>query len=179
MVPVVGRGDLPFATLHGVSLVDLASALLTRAGVDVIASDAFWSTMQEAARARRPLVLQDPLCPLTPATFVTTAVKTAHESGRPVVGVRPVTDTIKSMQDDLVGQTIDRGSLVSVASPIVLPPSVVEHLGEWPDLSDLAELVALLSSQFAFELVEAPSLGRHVEDESAVLLLEAFEEVEG
>ncbi len=94
-----------------------------------------------------------------------------------MVGCRPVTDTIKTVAADRVGETVDRESLVAVTSPVVLSAEAVAALDGWPDLADFAALVTSLRSRFPVELLEAPSLGRRVEDESAVVLLEAFEEL--
>jgi 2-C-methyl-D-erythritol 4-phosphate cytidylyltransferase len=87
--------------------------------------------------------------------------------------VRPVTDTVKETDGDLVGATVDRDGLVAVASPVVIPPAVVAALDEWPDLDDLPALVATLRESFPVRFVEAPALARRVVDESDLRLLEA------
>ena len=60
------------------------------------------------------LVVHDPLCPLTPAAFIEEAMAECAESGAVVVGVRPVTDTVKEYdaQTDRVGPTADRDELM-------------------------------------------------------------------
>ena len=41
------------------------------------------------------LVIHDPLCPLTPVAFIEQAIEESVQTGAVVVGVRPVTDTVK------------------------------------------------------------------------------------
>jgi 2-C-methyl-D-erythritol 4-phosphate cytidylyltransferase len=91
-----------------------------------------------------------------------------------VVGVQPVTDTIKSVHAGVVGETVDREGLWTVTSPVVLPPDVVAELDDWPDADDFTQLVGWLRERFEVRFLEAPALGRRVEDESAVALLEAL-----
>jgi 2-C-methyl-D-erythritol 4-phosphate cytidylyltransferase len=172
VVPTDGRGSMPFALLHGESLVAAASWALGEAGVDLLDFNEPWTAVRRMGAA---LVVHDPLCPATPVPFLRSAVDAARE-GHVVVGVRPVTDTIKRMDAGFVGSTVDRDSLVAVTSPVVLPPGVVAELPDWPDLDDLAALVTWLRERFPVAFVEAPSLGRRVEDEEAVRLLEAIEQ---
>lgn len=174
LVPTLGRGDLPLALLHGESLVSLATSALTEAGVALRQSDVTWTAVRDSAMT---VVLHDPLCPLTPAAFIRDAIGVAA-GGAVAVGVRPVTDTIKTVAGDVVGETVDRDYLWTVTSPVVLPPTVVSALADEPDLTDFAALVTSLREEFEVVFVEAPSLGRRVEDVSALLLLEAFAEVQ-
>ncbi|MCA1656214.1 MAG: hypothetical protein LC713_00590, partial [Actinobacteria bacterium] len=88
MVPVDGRGSLPFALLHGESLVAVASWALAEAGVQLLDFTTSWVAVQ--ARGL-PLVVHDPLCAGTPVGFLRQAVALAAD-GAVVVGVRPVTD---------------------------------------------------------------------------------------
>ena len=69
-VPIGGRGSLPFALVHGESLVAAASWAVGEAGVQLF--DATVSFEQVRA-AGRDLLLHDPLCPLTPADFLAEA----------------------------------------------------------------------------------------------------------
>lgn len=174
LVPTLGRGDLPLALLHGESLVSLATSALTRAGVASLEADVTSAAVRESGL---PVVLHDPLCPLTPASFIRDVIAAAAD-GAVVVGVRPVTDTIKTVTGALVGETVDRDSLWTVTSPVVLPPVVVSALTDEPDLTDFAALVTSLRERCEVVFVEAPSLGRRIEDGSALLLLEAFAEVQ-
>ncbi len=172
VVPTEGRGSLPFALLHGESLVAVASWALGEAGVQLLDFDTSWSTVQ--AREAM-LVLHDPLCPATPVGFLREAVATADRQQAVVVGVRPVTDTVEAVDGDgdAVGETVDREGLVSVASPVVLPPAVVAALGEWPSLEDLSALLSELRARYPVVFLEAPALGRRVADESDLRLLES------
>jgi 2-C-methyl-D-erythritol 4-phosphate cytidylyltransferase len=128
-----------------------------------------WSSL---AVSEEPVVLHDPLCPLTPPEFIATCVAAAAD-GAVVVGVRPVTDTVKTVQDGYVGATLDREGLLQVASPVVLPPAVVASLDDLPT-SDLAELVALLAARHEVRTVEAPPAARRVSGEDDLRLLEAL-----
>lgn len=172
-VPVAARGSLPFALLHGEPLVVVASLALVAADVEVLDFNVTWTDLQ---RLGRPVVLHDPLCPLTPVPFLRSAVQSAAATGCVVVGVRPVTDTIKTATAGVVGETVDRESLWTVTSPVVLPTSVVAALRDWPDLDDVAALVSTLRERFPMSFLEAPPLGRRIEDESSLVLLEAIEE---
>jgi 2-C-methyl-D-erythritol 4-phosphate cytidylyltransferase len=169
IVPVEGRGSLPFSLLDGESLVAVASWALEDAGVQLLDFTAAWTDVQ--AR-NATLVLHDPLCPGTPAEFLTLAVDTAMD-GAVVVGVRPVTDTVKTVDDGgVLGDTVDREGIVAVASPVVLPAMVVASLDEQPMLDDFAELVAWLRERHVVTLLEAPPQARRVADESDLRLVE-------
>ena len=169
---LVDVGPLAGLVLHGEPLASHARRRLVDARVEVLVTHTPWP----AVVARQlPLVLHDPLCPLTPAEFLAGAVAAA--TGTVVVGSRPVTDTVKTICGGRVGGTVDRDTLVAVLSPVVLPAALVADLDEWPPVEDLAVLVDDLRSRHPVTFLEAPSLGRRVEDESAVLLLEAFEEI--
>ena len=164
------RGALPFALIHGEGLVACAVWALGASGVTPVDADIPWA---ELAEAEEPFVLHDALCPMTPPTFLAECVQRSIDHACVVVGVRPVTDTVKQVADGLVGATVDRGSLVSVASPIVLPPEVVAALDRLPS-SDFVALVAALRGRFPVELVEAPPAGRRVGSPEDVRVLEAL-----
>src|SRR3954464_1012786 len=132
IVPVEGRGSMPFALLDGESLVAVASWALEEAGVELLDFTAAWADVQARDAA---LVLHDPLCPGTPAEFLARAVAAAA-GGAVVVGVRPVTDTVKSIEGGVLGDTLDREGLVAVASPVALPADVVAQLTGPPALED-------------------------------------------
>ena len=174
-LPTTGRGSMPFALLHGEALVAVAAWAAGEAGVELLDFDATWAQVQEAGR---PLVLHDPLCPMTPVPFITEAVRRAVEGDAVVVAVHPVTDTVKSVEvgpdGPVVGATLDRESLWAVTSPVVLPVAVVAALADWPDVDDFGALVSALRSRFPVTFVQAPPLARRVEDESAIRLLEAY-----
>lgn len=172
-VPATGRGSLPDLPLHGEPLKEHAYRALVEAGVAPVEVDPGWSSVRDTGL---PVVLHDPLCPLTPPAFIASLVRAAVSSGVVQVGVRPVTDTIKRVADGIVGVSVDRSSLLVVTSPVVLPPSVAGQLDAVPLLDDFAGLVTALRGRFDVALVEAPSVGGRVGDETDVLLLEAFEE---
>jgi len=171
VVPTDGRGSMPFALLHNEALVAVASWALGDAGVELLDFTAPWSEVVERGL---PLVVHDPLCPGTPVEFLRTAIAESVASGAVLAGVRPVTDTVKHLDDDgVVGGTVDRTSLVAVASPVVLPPAVVAGLDDWPDLDDVPALVERLRGSYPVTFLEAPAEARRVADESDVRLLEA------
>jgi 2-C-methyl-D-erythritol 4-phosphate cytidylyltransferase len=171
LVPVEGRGSMPFALLHGESLVAVASWTLGEAGVELLDFTASWTEVQ--AR-ETPLVIHDPLCPGTPVAFVSEAVRTAVETDEVVVGVRPVTDTVKSTDGGVLGDTVERSGLLAVTSPVVLPASVVAALPALPPTDDLADLVAALRADHEVRFLEAPPAGRRVSDESDLRLVESL-----
>lgn len=164
------RGSLPFALIHGEALVACATWALGDAGVVPIDLTTSWETVIEA---EEPFVLHDPLCPMTPAEFIAGCVDTSVERDAIVVAVRPVTDTVKTVADGVVGDTIDRAELVEVTSPIVLPPAVVETFAQAPD-GDFAAIAAGLAERFPVVMIQAPAEGRRVADLDDVRLLEAL-----
>lgn len=167
-VPIDDRGSLPFALVHGESLVATASWALGEAGVELIDQA---STLEEVREAGRALVLHDPLCPLTPVRFLQEAIALSAVTGDVVAGYRPVTDTVKPLAAGLLGETVDRAGLRMITSPVVVPPRLVATLEEVPSVfADLAD-------RFAGEqlrLLEAPALGGRVRDEEDLLVLEAL-----
>ncbi|WP_426246037.1 2-C-methyl-D-erythritol 4-phosphate cytidylyltransferase [Nocardioides sp. LHG3406-4] len=165
-----GRGSLPFALIHGESLVACAAWALGQSGVTPLDASVGWDSVQEAAV---PFVLHDSLCPMTPAAFIASCVRRAVDDDVVVVGVRPVTDTVKVVRDGLVGETVDRAGLLAVASPIVLPVQVVAALEAAPG-EDLAALVSRLAAEHPVELVEAPPEARRVASADDVRLLEVL-----
>lgn len=127
------RGSLPFTLIHGEALIAAATWSLGESGVTPVDFTTSW---EGVVAAEEPLVLHDSLCPMTPPAFIAHCVATAIARGAVVVGVRPVTDTVKTITPvdgvAALGATIDRSTLVSVASPIVLPPAVAASLDGWP-----------------------------------------------
>jgi len=170
-----GRGALPFALLHGEALVACASWALGEAQVTSVDLGTPWWAVQETGD---PLVLHDVLCPMTPAEFIAGCVTRAVEEDVVVVGVRPVTDTVKHVESGFVGETVDRSGLLAVVSPLVLPASVVAALPDWPG-DDLATLVDLLAREHTVVPVEAPATARRVTSEEDVRVLEALTRPEG
>jgi hypothetical protein len=178
VVPSEGRGSLPFALVHGESLLVAASWAVGAAGLQLLDASVPWEQVREDGR---DLVVHDPLCPLTPPAFLEQALAESRRSGAVVVGVRPVTDTVKQVAgvvDDalLVGKTLDRETLRCPASPVVLPGAVLQQLEE-PPVGQLATLVAELSRRFPVRHLLAPSLGRRVGSQADVAVLAALSEV--
>jgi len=164
------RGSLPYALIHGESLVACASWALGDAGVTLIDFATTWSGIRAG---EEPFVLHDALCPMTPAEFIAACVRRSVDTGSVVVGVRPVTDTVKEVSGGFVGRTVDRDSLHAVASPIVLPAAVVADLAELPSY-DFVTLVDALSARFPIEYVDAPPSARRVTSPDDIRLLEAL-----
>ena len=166
------RGSLPFALIHGEALVAAASWALGESGVLPVDLGTEWAGLVDS---EEPVVLHDVLCPMTPPWFLAACVREAVEHQVVVIGVRPVTDTVKQVVDGFVGSTLDREALVRVCSPIVLPPAVVAAVDLGPaDLADLAALAATLRDRFPVRLREAPPEARRVESLGDVAALEAL-----
>lgn len=170
-----GRGSLPYALIHGEALVACAAWALGDSGVDLVDATVPWEALVESGE---DLVLHDSLCPMTPAAFIGACLERARATGRPVVGVRPVTDTVKVLADgdagQVVGETLDRDALLAVASPLVIPAAVLASL-PGPPSTDLARAVAdLAAAGHAVETVEAPPEARRVSSPDDVRLLDAL-----
>ncbi|MBM9458316.1 2-C-methyl-D-erythritol 4-phosphate cytidylyltransferase [Nocardioides sp. zg-536] len=186
-----GRGSLPFHLIHGESLVAAAAWAAGEAGIDLLDQTLGWDDVAERGGA---LVLHDPLCPMTPPDFLARCAERAEAADEVVVGVRPVTDTVKVASDAggaaeggdaaeggaVLGETVDREGLVSVCSPVVLPSSVVTDLladgGRLPSL-DFVELTAALRERYGADrvaLVEAPPQARRVASEEDLAVLAAL-----
>jgi 2-C-methyl-D-erythritol 4-phosphate cytidylyltransferase len=168
------RGSLPFALLHGESLVASAAWALGEAGVELVDLTTTWDAVR---RSGLPLVWHDALCPLTPPDFLAACVRRAVAAGVVVAGVLPVTDTVKEVVAGdgfpSVGRTLDRDALRRVVSPVVLPAAVVAELDDWP-ASDLRVALTALWRSHEVELVPAPPAARRVRAEEDLPLLEAL-----
>lgn len=193
LIPLHGRGELAFARIHGETLLGHAVTAGRRLGLPVIVcADATlhdrvreevgsvtlsaatgWAMWPEGS-----VVVHDPLCPLVPTSFLAEMVD-RHASAPEVaqVACRPVTDTVKTAAADRIGHTLDRERLIAITSPVVVP---AEHLAERRGPSPgtaFGALAARLRSAGAVDWVRAPSLGRRVDDFSAVNLLECVDEL--
>lgn len=171
MVPLDGRGSLPYALVHGESLVACASWALGEAEVDIVDFNVQWEQVRDSGRT---LVLHDPLCPLTPALFIASAIELSTAVDEVVVGVRPVTDTVKQADGAAVGAAVDRDALLQVVSPVVLPARVLAGLAEAPDLSDFAAFVDEMRKVARVRWLDAPALARRISDVTEIGVLEAF-----
>ena len=165
-----GRGSLPYRLVHGEALVAAAAWAMGEAGVDLVDLTVPWHVVAEIGR---PLVLHDPLCPMTPPGFIADCVQLAVARDVVTVGVRPVTDTVKQVAGGRLGQTVDRDGLAMVCSPIVLPARVVAGIGDRPG-GDFVELVTRLRASYDVVLVDAPPAARRVASDGDIELLEAL-----
>jgi 2-C-methyl-D-erythritol 4-phosphate cytidylyltransferase len=169
-VPVEGRGSLPFALVHGESLVAAASWALAESGAVLYDATV---PFEQVRRSGRLLVAHDPLCPLTPVDFLAHAAERCAATGAVVVGFRPVTDTVKEAAGDRLGRTVDRSGLRAVASAVVIPAAVLAGLDRL-DGTDFARLVADLAGRAEVHWLEAPALARRVRDQDDLADLEAL-----
>lgn len=169
-VPLEGRGSLPFALVHGESLVAAASWAVGEAGVQLFDATV---TFDQVRASGRPLLVHDPLCPLTPPDFLAEAVQLCVAEDRVVVGFRPVTDTVKHREGDLLGATVDRSGLRSITSPVVLPARVLA-VQESLDAANLPALVADLAAHQELVWVEAPPAARRIGSAADIVVLEAL-----
>lgn len=175
-----GRGSLPFALVHGEPLVACAAWALGEAGVDLV--DLGVGT-EALAAAGEPVVLHDALCPLLPPAFVVACLLEAERAEVAVLGVRPVSDTVKRLEDAdgvaLLGETLDRDALLSLASPLVLPARAVAALAEQgvrlDDGVDLGAVARAVAEVAEVRLALAPPVGRRVHDVEDLRLLEALD----
>ena len=203
VLPLVGRGDLPFALLHGKplhvhavrALVDLGARTISvvaephdlervrrevarvAPAASVLDHAGWWRAVSAEPTA---LLVHDPLCPLASADFLGSVADEAERAGASTVAFRPVTDTVKTVVQDRIEGTIDREGLAGLIAPAVLARSVVEAAaaaGEPPPLADFGQLVAWLRTRGRVVLVKGPSLARRVDDTSAVNLLECVDEL--
>ncbi len=144
-------------------MVACAAWALQAAGVTTVDPGRGWWTIVDAVTAYdEPVVLHDPLCPATPPDFLARCVAEAMDADAIVVGVRPVTDTVKELVPgpspsslSLVGRTLDRDQLWAAASPVVLPPRVVAAWTSLPPLD--APFTALVSALLAHDAAAAAS----------------------
>lgn len=169
IVPDDGRGALPFALVYGEPLIAAATFAVEGADITVVDPRTEWSAVVDTGL---PLLIHDPLCPLTPSPFLGEAVEMTLESDQVVVGVRLVTDTIKVDLGDRLGETVDRSGLREVTSPIVLPARVVAELTELPS-GDFASIAAALE-RYGLRQIEAPAMSRRVRTPADIPVLEAL-----
>ncbi|WP_237089592.1 2-C-methyl-D-erythritol 4-phosphate cytidylyltransferase [Nocardioides dokdonensis] len=169
------RGSLPFALLHGEALVAVAAWGLGESGVTPVDLGTEWAGLVESGE---PVVLHDCLCPMTPAAFIADCLREAVRRDAVVVGVRPVTDTVKTAVPggsgpSEIGDGPDRDDLLVITSPVVLPAAVVAALDVLPS-DDVATLVAALAERFPVVTRLAPPEGRRVASLEDVTVLEAL-----
>jgi 2-C-methyl-D-erythritol 4-phosphate cytidylyltransferase len=204
VLPVVGRGSVPFAVLHKEPLFVHAARAAAACGVargpvvvvvedgDVDRAEAALAAAKVAAEVcadrdwapgAGPVLVHDPLCPLTPPEFLRSVVAEAAGAGppRPAMAFRPVTDTVKIADDVRIRGTVDRDTLAALSSPALLTRDLLERAraagSGRPPLHDVTALLAWMRRHGEVELVRAPSMARRVDDESAVLVLQCVDEL--
>lgn len=183
VIPLEGRGSLPFALLHGHTLVHHALQNLRRLGpvtvtgdpeqladlrtrlgherhVTVSLADDFWGVRRDR------VLIHDCLCPLAPEDLL----RTVAEARTATVAVRPVTDTLKVVEGDNIGGTIDRDRFCIVTSPILLL-----DVAERPPTEDPSALVGWMRERGEVALVRAPQVARRAADASSVSVMESVD----
>lgn len=125
--------------------------------------------LDEEPAPRAWVLVHDTRCPFTPADELRRVLAEARRAGAARVGVRPVTDTVKVVRDGVLGETVDRDTLVQVASPLVVPPGVALPVGD-----DLATLVGALRRHDEVGYVEVDARCGRVADASDLALLRAL-----
>jgi len=137
-------------------------------------ADRWWGSLSGTLT----VVLHDPLCPLVPASFLSGCLEDRSPDGEPVpalLAFRPVTDTIKTVVDERIVDTLDRDRFAIVTSPVVFDH---DGGGDRPSSTeDFAALATWLRQRGPVGMRKAPSLGRRVDDPSAVNLLECMDEM--
>jgi 2-C-methyl-D-erythritol 4-phosphate cytidylyltransferase len=155
--------------------VACAAWALGHSGVTPVDASVPWDALVAEGE---PVVLHDALCPMTPPEFIAACVERSLATGAVVVGVRPVTDTVKVVAEGLVGETVDREGLLAVASPLVLPAAVAATLPGVP--GDLTRTVTdLAAAGHPVETLLAPPQARRVTTPEALRVLEALTDPRG
>jgi 2-C-methyl-D-erythritol 4-phosphate cytidylyltransferase len=187
-----GPGTVPRLQLHGRTLVAHArDTLMAVPGVDVLvvgggvphglnalAPDEPWRT-----RVGGTLLVHDPHCPLLPPPAIHECLDRLAATGpaSAVIGVRPVTDTIKEVLDGSIASTVDRDSLTALASPVAVGHELLDPLSRAlplaGQLADLPAVVKVLSDVGTVVPVQVPSSARRVSHGSDVELLECLHEL--
>ena len=203
LVPLAGRETLAMRPLNGVPLLvhavralravtgsattvlagDVGSAVAVLARFDL--DDVGVSRYEELGHrldhtGSVSLLVHDPLCPLLDGRELATVARLA--AGGVAAGVLELTDTIKHVRRTagrtVVVGTVDRTRLRSVSSPVSIPgqavPELRRRLGERAWLDDLGVVVRALRSFTQVSLVDVPSIGRRVNDEGSLLVLESL-----
>lgn len=206
VLALVGRGRLPYTALHKVPLYLHALKALAAAGehsvlvvveeadreqvardvrhsgmsADVCAGSGWWDGLR-AHDLGAGLLVHDALCPLASGDFIRSVRSQAL--ARPEVSLlafRPVTDTVKTVVDSRIQDTIDREGLAALVSPAAVAPGVLAAAlsdDDPPPIDDFGRLVGWLRARGEVALVRAPSLARRVDDATSVNLLECVDEL--
>jgi 2-C-methyl-D-erythritol 4-phosphate cytidylyltransferase len=108
-------------------------------------------------------VVVDERCPGLDRATLRGLLEEARRDGRARLGVRPVTDTVKEVREGTVTGTVDRSGLVQVASPLVVPATYGEPVGD--------SLVAMAAGLGDVLHVEVPAHARPLADVDELRLL--------
>ncbi len=170
--PLVAHALESLQAVPGLSVVAVGSRAGAHPGCPTVAAEEPWRPLATAG-----LVVHDPLCPLLPSSAVLECLALAGPRTT-VVGLRPVTDTIKEVLDGQVVGTIDRDRLAALTSPVVVGRDLLDGLAErFPTAGDLADLTAVVEHLAAVgpvHEVQVPSLSRRVSDRDDIALLECL-----
>lgn len=201
VLTVVGRGDLAFASLHRRPLLQHALAALEEllpGRVSVVADPADVRRTTKAAGHRSvdvvtpsewrqgssgrhgPVLVHDPLCPLVGPDFLRHVLdEGAKDPATSLVAFRPVTDTVKNMPARRITGTVDRETLATVASPLLVAPGTEARAGGSDPLPFGSEtaLTVWLHRHSPVRMLRAPSLARRVDDLASLHLLQCLDEV--
>ncbi len=176
---------LGWQRLRGVRLIDhVVDALTEVPGCDVVVVDeahgAGGQSVSRMVSGYDVVLVHDPLCPLVPARTLSACVA-AVGAGGVLIGVLPVTDTVKRVVGDVIASTLDRDALRLLAAPVVFAaswvPALERRLPRARDLHDLARLVDVLGDLTTAVPMEVPAFGRRVVDAQDIALLECLDEV--
>lgn len=149
---------MPWDGVAGTPWAGRASAVLAELGLPERPLSEMWT-------GEGGLVLLDERCPgVDPDVLLAVATAAVDVVA---VGVRPVTDTVKTMQDGYVGPTVDREALVAICAPVVVPAGLVPAVARTVD--DLVSFVASLDVPVVH--AEVPPMARRVADATELALL--------
>jgi hypothetical protein len=190
VLPVAPGRSLALAELAGEPLLLRALSAVAAAGLDpVVVTDDLASVrpvLRDAAPlvgiaelpasvgTGGPLLVHDPLCPLTPPAFLVSMAALGADGGTAVAVLR-MTDTVKAAAGDVVTATIDRSAVTAVASPFVGPTELVLQAAD--AVLDLPALVRRLLARVPIELVAAVGSCARVSEPSELALLSSVHEV--
>jgi 2-C-methyl-D-erythritol 4-phosphate cytidylyltransferase len=171
--PLVAHAADALATVRGLDVRVVGPA---PRGTRAVARSSSWRPLVSGG-----LLLHDARCPLLPGSALREAVQLLSAAGPSavLVGVRPVTDTIKEVVDGAVVGTVDRDTLSALASPVVVGADLLDPLADaLPLAGQLADLPAVLGvlDRIGARVVphEVPSGGRRLSDADDVVLMECL-----
>lgn len=140
------------------------------------------TSLEQACAGADLIVVHDPLCPLLAPADLRSCVA-ALRSGEVVVGIRPVTDSLKGVVDGWLCSTVERDTMAVLASPVVFAADVVAPLARVlptvGQLSDLVAVVGALGPLRRLRSVTVPSAGRRITDADDLAVLAAVSQPGG